>query len=80
MNLALGSVIACIGLTIPVVAVVALWLGEPLVLGLRPSETVLLVLTLFTAGLTLGSGRTTVLQGALHLVIFAAFLFMAFVP
>lgn len=80
LNLALGSVIACIGLTIPVVAAVAIWLGEPLVLGLRPSETVLLVLTLFTAGLTLGSGRTTVLQGAVHLVIFAAFLFMAFVP
>ncbi|WP_431283896.1 calcium:proton antiporter [Humitalea sp. 24SJ18S-53] len=80
LNLALGSVIACIGLTIPVVAVVAIWLGQPLVLGLRPSETVLLVLTLFTAGLTLGSGRTTVLQGAVHLVIFAAFLFMAVVP
>jgi Ca2+:H+ antiporter len=80
MNLALGSALASIGLTIPVVAVVSIILGQPLALGLGPMETVLLALTLLVAVITLGTGRTTVLQGVVHLVIFAAFLFLAFVP
>jgi len=80
VNLALGSALATIGLTIPVVSGVALWLGVPLVLGITPEKTVLLVLTLFVATLTLGTGRTTVLQGGVHLVIFAVFLLLAAVP
>ena len=80
MNLALGSALASIGLTIPVVAVLSLWLGMPLVLGLGPKDVVLLVLTIAVATLTLGSGRATVLQGAVHLVLFAVFLFLAVVP
>lgn len=80
LNLALGSAMATIGLTIPIVAVVALLLGQPLTLGLAPSETVLLLLTLFISTVTLAIGRTTILQGAVHFVIFAVFLYLAAVP
>lgn len=80
LNLALGSAIATIGLTIPVVALVSLFLGIRLPLGVDPLSTVLLVTTLFIATLTLGTGRTTVLHGAVHLVIFAVFIFTAAVP
>ncbi len=80
MNLALGSALASIALTIPTVAVVSLLLGRRLVLGLTPESTVLLVLTMFVSTLTLGTGRTTVLQGAVHLVIFAVFILLAAVP
>ncbi len=75
MNLALGSALATIGLTIPAVAVVSLVTGWTLVLGLDLKGMTLLVLTLVVATLSLGTGRTTVLQGAVHLVIFAVYLF-----
>jgi len=55
-------------------------LGVPLTLGLGPKETVLLALTLLAGVVTLGTGRTTVLQGAVHLVILAVFLFLSVVP
>jgi Ca2+:H+ antiporter len=80
MNLALGSALASIGLTIPAVTVVSILIGQPLALGLGPTESVLLALTLLVAVITLGTGRTTVLQGIVHLVIFAAFIFFAVVP
>ena len=80
MNLALGSALASIALTIPVVAVLSLVMQQKLVLGLTPHSTVLLILTLFTSTLTLGTGRTTVLQGAVHLVIFAVFILLAAAP
>ncbi len=80
LNLALGSALATIGLTIPAVAVVSIVLGTPLTLGLGPKEEVLLALTLLVSVLTLGTGRTTVLQGVVHLVILAVFLFLAVVP
>jgi Ca2+:H+ antiporter len=80
INLALGSVLASIGLTIPAVAGVSILLDKPLTLGLGATEQLLLALTLFASVLTLGTGRTTVLQGIVHLVIFAVFLFLAFIP
>ena len=80
LNLALGSALASIGLTIPAVAVVSILLGQQLDLGLDAKEIVLLALTLLVGVITLGTGRTTVLQGIVHLVIFAAFLFMTIVP
>ena len=80
LNLALGSALASIGLTIPVVAAVSIINGQRLVLGLPASEMVLLLLTLFISTLTLATGRTTVLQGAVHLVIFGVFLFLSAVP
>ena len=80
MNLALGSALASIGLTIPAVALVSIWLGLPLVLGLGPKDMVLLALSFVVGTITLSSGRTTLMQGAVHLVIFAVFVFLAFVP
>jgi len=80
LNLALGSALASIGLTIPAVAAVAIILDQRLELGLGIKEQLLLALTLFLGVVTLGTGRTTVLQGIVHLVMFAAFLFLAVVP
>jgi Ca2+:H+ antiporter len=80
LNLALGSALASIGLTIPTVAVVSIVLHQPITLGLEQKDQVLLALTLFISVITLGTGRTTVLQGIVHLAIFAVFLFFAVVP
>ncbi len=80
INLALGSSLATIGLTIPAVAIAAYELDKQLVLGLSSQDMVLLVLTLLLSLLTLGSGRTNILFGLVHLVVFAVFLFMVFVP
>jgi Ca2+:H+ antiporter len=80
MNLAIGSALACIGLTVPVVVVGAFVLNLPLVLGLEPKDLVMLAATFLVSAFTLGTGRTHIMQGAVHLVIFAAFLFLAVVP
>ncbi|GAA4028710.1 ionic transporter y4hA [Sphingomonas rosea] len=80
LNLALGSALATIGLTIPAVAVVAYFLDLPLALGLQPLGIVLLALTLFVSSLSLARGRVTVLHGAVHLVIFAAYLLVTIIP
>jgi Ca2+:H+ antiporter len=80
LNLALGSALATIGLTIPAVAAVSIALDQPLELGLGEKDVLLLALTLLVGVITLGTGRTTVLQGIVHLVIFAVFLFFAVVP
>src|SRR5271169_3153494 len=80
INLALGSAIASIGLTIPTVAVVSIVLGRQIALGVSQTDMTLLILTLYISALTLGTGRTTVLQGAVHLVIFAAFMLVSAVP
>ena len=80
MNLALGSALASIGLTIPAVVAAAVWFQLPLTLGLDAKDMVLLALTFVVGAITLGSGRTNMMQGAVHLVIFAAFLFLALVP
>ncbi len=80
LNLALGSALASIGLTIPTVAVVSIVLSQPLALGLGAKDEVFLAVTLIVGVITLGTGRTTMLQGIVHLVIFAAFLFLAVLP
>lgn len=80
LNLALGSSLATIGLTIPTVAAVSIALDRPIALGLDPKEEILLALTLLLGVITLGTGRTTVLQGIVHLSIFATFLFLSVVP
>jgi Ca2+:H+ antiporter len=80
INLALGSSLATIGLTIPAVAVAAYALNKPLVLGLNGQEMVLLVLTFILSMLTFGTGRTNILFGLVHLVVFAVFVFLVFVP
>jgi Ca2+:H+ antiporter len=80
LNLTLGSALASIGLTIPAVAIFSLFAGWRITLGLGVKETVLLVLSFFVATLSLNTGRTTVLQGTVHLVIFLVYLFTALVP
>lgn len=80
LNLALGSALASIGLTIPTVAVIAIAMSLPIDLGLSSKDQVMLALTVLLGVITLGTGRTTVLQGVVHLVMFAAFIFFAIVP
>jgi Ca2+:H+ antiporter len=80
LNLALGSSLATIGLTVPAVAMTNVALGRPLALGLSQRDTLLLALTLFLSLLTFGSGRTNVLAGLVHLVVFATFVFLVFIP
>lgn len=80
LNLALGSALASIGLTIPTIAAVSIAFGKPIALGISAKDTVLLALTMIVSVITLGTGRTTVLQGMVHLTILAAYLFLAVVP
>ncbi len=80
LNLALGSALASIGLTIPAVALVSIATGWSLSLGIDEKSSVLLLLSLMVSSLSLGTGRTTVMQGTVHLVIFAVYLFTAVVP
>jgi Ca2+:H+ antiporter len=80
INLALGSSLATIGLTIPAVAVAAYSLDKTLVLGLEDREIVILVLTFILSMLTFGTGRTNILFGMVHLVVFAIFIFLVLVP
>jgi Ca2+:H+ antiporter len=80
VNLALGSALATIGLTIPTVAAISLATGVTVILGLGQRETLLLALTLFVSAVTFAAERTNVLFGLVHLVIFACWLFLVFVP
>ena len=80
MNLALGSALATIGLTIPAVVIASQLFHLPVTLGLEPKDLVLLALTFFVGTITLGPGRTSIMQGAVQLVVFAAFLFLSLVP
>jgi len=80
LNLTLGSALASIGFTIPAIAIISLANGWSLSLGLPPKETVLLALALFVSSLSLNTGRTTVLQGAVHLGIGFVYLFTVIVP
>ena len=80
LNLALGSALASIGLTIPAVAVLSLMMGWTLVLGIDMKSTVLLLLALFVTSISLSTGRTNVLQGVILLVIFGVYLFTTVIP
>ncbi len=80
LNLAYGSAIASIGLTIPSIALASVWLEGPLLLGLGPTQMVLLALTVVASVLTVVPGRATRLQGGVHVILLAAFLFLAINP
>jgi len=80
LNLALGSAMASIGLTIPALAVATIWLDGPLLLGLGPTQMVLLAITVIVGMLTVVPGRATRLQGGVHLVLLAAYIFLAANP
>src|SRR5687767_339004 len=79
-NLALGSAMASIGLTIPAIAIASIWLEGPLVLGLGSTQIVLLAITAVVGALTVLPGRATLQEGGVHLVLFAAFVFLAVSP
>ena len=76
VNIFLGSILSTIGLTVPAVVVVSRLLGHDIVLGVQPADMVLLLLTLATSVVTFASGRTNVVQGAVHLILFAAYLLL----
>jgi Ca2+:H+ antiporter len=80
VNVCLGSALSTIGLTIPAVLMVGLVTGTDVHLGLSESEMVLLILTLFVSGLTFAGGRTNVLQGFVHLVLFFVYLMLIVSP
>ncbi len=80
LNVALGSSLATIGLTVPAVAISNVILGRQLALGLSARDSLLLALTLFLSILTFGTGRTNILSGLIHLLVFAAFVFLTFIP
>ncbi len=80
LNLALGSALATIGLTTPIVVAMCLAFDLPLVLGIEPKDMVLLALTLLVGGIGVGTGRANMMQGAVQLVLFSAFLFLTVVP
>jgi Ca2+:H+ antiporter len=80
LNLALGSAMASIGLTIPTLAVATIWLDSPLLLGLGATQMVLLAITVVVGMLTVVPGRATRLQGGVHVVLLAAYIFLAANP
>ena len=80
LNLAFGSAMASIGLTIPALAVASFWIDSPLALGLGETQVALLVITFLVGTLTVVPGRATRLQGGVHLVLLAAFLYLAVEP
>ena len=80
LNLALGSVLASIGLTIPTVAAIAIFFNLPLSLGISELNMTLMYLSFFIGALTLAIGRTTLLQGMVHIIIFLEYLFLSLVP
>ena len=80
LNLAFGSAMASIGLTIPAIAIASIWLDGPIVLGLGATQIVLLALTVIVGILTVVPGRAALLRGGVHLVVCAAFLFLAANP
>ncbi len=80
INLALGSAVACIGLTVPAVAAVSFWMERPLALGISAGQTTLLALSFAVAMITYGTGRTNLLCGVVHLVLAATYVFTVFAP
>ena len=80
LNIALGSAMASIGMTIPAVAFASIWLDGPIVLGLGSTQIVEFALTVIVAALTIAPGRATLMQSGVHLVVFACFVFFAIKP
>lgn len=80
INICLGSALSTIGLTVPAVLAIGMFTGRDAELGLTPQETVLLVLTLVVSGMTFGGGRTNVINGAVHLLLFLVYVVLVFSP
>jgi len=80
INLALGSGVASIGLTVPTVSLIAWWTGSPLALGVTPGGAVMLAVSFLMALITYGTGRASLLSGVVHVILLAAWLFLVVVP
>jgi len=80
VNLCLGAATSTLGLTVPAILVIGLLTGQTVVLGLSPTNMVLLVTTLILSALTFSGSRTTMLEGAVHMTLFAVFLVLIFSP
>ena len=80
INICLGSALSTIGLTVPAVLAIGMITGRDAELGLTQLETVLLVLTLFVSGMTFGGGRTNVINGVVHLLLFLVYVVLIFSP
>ncbi len=80
INLCLGAATSTLGLTVPAVLLIGMWTGQPVVLGLSAANMVLLTVTLILNSLTFSGTRTTMLEGAVHLTLFAVFLILVFSP
>jgi Ca2+:H+ antiporter len=80
INICLGSALSTIGLTVPAVLAIGMITGRDAELGLTGQETVLLVLTLFVSGMTFGGGRTNVINGVVHLLLFLVYVVLIFSP
>lgn len=80
VNLLLGSALSTIGLTVPVVLIISLATGHPLILGLKEEDALLLILTLLVSSLTFSGARTDMLKGAVHILLFAVFIVLIIQP
>lgn len=80
INLCLGAATSTVGLTVPAILAVGLVTGQTVILGLAPTEMALLVMTLILSTLTFSGLRTTVLEGAVHLILFFVYLVLIFSP
>ncbi|MEQ8332613.1 sodium-potassium/proton antiporter ChaA [Nisaea sp.] len=80
VNLLLGAALSTIGLTVPAALAISLVIAQPITLGLDDTSMVMLFLTLLMSSMTFGGIRTSVLQGAVHLVLFFAYLMLIFSP
>ena len=78
VNISLGSVLATIGLTVPTMLAISRLTGKRIILGLGHADLILLPLTLVVSIITFASGRTNILQGAVHLLLFAAYVVLIF--
>lgn len=80
LNLGLGSALASIALTVPVIAIISVISGQPIVFGLTAKESLMLIITLLLTMNTLSTGRSNFLLGVIHLVMLATFIFFSIIP
>lgn len=80
LNLSIGSALACIGLSIPVLVIASKIMGIPMTLGVDSKSMILVFVSILTLISALGAGKTNILQGVIHIILFFAWLFFVIVP
>ena len=78
VNIFLGSILSTIGLTVPAMVLISELTGQHIILGVEHADLIMLLLTLAVSMVTFASGRTNILQGMVHLVLFAAYILLIF--